>query len=1152
MNLQRTEPGQAPRRRSTDMPMSPPMPVRPVAQASGGGQPVFRFDVRRSLQLHGKLALGIALAGLGLAIAFYLAIHPAYTAQALIFVQPAPPRVIEQSGSNSRWPNDPSEYESYMQQQVSTVTRHDVLVSALQKLDGDSWLRAGKTEQDEAERLGKALNVVRVGGSYQIAVNASADTAASSAHLANAVAASFVEFAHREERSGDTERLAMLHDERERIVNELAADRAEQETLNKQLGVAAIGTQTPDPYDEQMSEIRTELVKARTAHDEAAARLTSMNTGKATDAGKGATSAALDAEADELITTDAGLASMKSSLNQRRATIISQMANLTPNHPQYKQDAEELAQINTSLENMMKDLRAKAAARIQQRLRTDLDQTSGVESRLNGQLGQLTAAAAGATPKLQRSNDLATDILRLQHRFGVVDEQYRNQTIEDAAPGSVHLAASAEKPLHTSSSGRTRIALALMLAGVLFGISAAVTANKLDQRIYIPADVEQVLGFPPLGLLPDFAEVSESVAEEFVLRLAAAVDHARQTGNLKSCIFTGADGGAGVTTVVTRVRAMLGAIGRSTVLMDASSALPSISGMGSGSRGRRETDDIAGSLRGNRSTTMLQPMSERANEEAGEQAGGQVAEKGLVLTDAAPLLISAETEYLARFADAAIVVVESGTTTRDQLRAVATALERLNVAAVGFVLNRVGMEKATPEFRASVRAMEEHLDAQVQPASWRHESARPARTSFVGAYEDTRAESARYAAEVVTAPAAPATPAPAVTAAFQAEPVKASPESPSAAPVVAAEIPAQATAPVPVTPPAPVPTPAAVPAEKDRPRPRLPRVPLVEVATFVSTVADSDRTEIPAEKERVMQRARAIPQDEAPGRPMLVTPPDIPWWLVDPAVESEPQPAVAHAAPEVEAAAETQIFQSFEFVSSGSAAMHSESAEALTATENSASTAVSHASAHGSVLVEDAIAETRSAAPPQHRLEPESRFVAEEPVAEPTPVRIWEELTAVHSGGETQSATEEYLVRLEGDNALSLASRLNGLKSLFKVLGQKNLKNAVTAPAAGPAPQVVPAPQPEMLARAATVTVQPEQPTAPRSIAPAPLASTVATEAPIHVTAPPVILPPGPVAKPDEKQPQKQKGKTSNRDNWDDVDEVQILPSWRGQYRRNG
>ena len=87
-------------------------------------------------------------------------------------------------------------------------------------------------------------------------------------------------------------------------------------------------------------------------------------------------------------------------------------------------------------------------------------------------------------------------------------------------------------------------------------------------------------------------------------------------------------------------------------------------------------------------------------------------DESLVLTDAAPLAVSAETEYLARFADCTIVVVESGVTTRAQVRDTASRLHRLNVAAVGFVLNRVGLAKADPAFRHSVEVMERHLRAQ--------------------------------------------------------------------------------------------------------------------------------------------------------------------------------------------------------------------------------------------------------------------------------------------------------------------------------------------------------------------------------------------------------------------------------------------------------
>jgi hypothetical protein len=100
---------------------------------------------------------------------------------------------------------------------------------------------------------------------------------------------------------------------------------------------------------------------------------------------------------------------------------------------------------------------------------------------------------------------------------------------------------------------------------LFFGVLAAVCAHKLDPKIYIAADVERVLGFQPLAQLPDFSEVSEGAADEYMLRLASAIEHSRKQGSLKNCIFTGTSSGTGVTTLVNRVRKMLEAMGRSTV-----------------------------------------------------------------------------------------------------------------------------------------------------------------------------------------------------------------------------------------------------------------------------------------------------------------------------------------------------------------------------------------------------------------------------------------------------------------------------------------------------------------------------------------------------------------------------------------------------------
>ena len=678
------------------------------APSSGSDQQLIRLNLLRALERYRRLAIGCALAGLLLAVAYVIKAWPVYLAQSQIYIQPVQTKLLPQ-GNDSNEPINSTAYDSFVQQQVQSASNPEVLISALHKLGAGAWQKKNESEQAAADRLGHAVEVARAGTSYEVTITAKAKNAALSANIANAVANSVVERAAGEGNAGDQERITVLKEERDRIQSALKADYAEQDDLNKQLGMAAVGTAAPDLIDDQISKTRDELIKAQTGHDEAEARFTSMQ------AGKGSTSTAIDAEADDLVAADAGLTSMKTSLNQRRATLITQMANLTPNNPAYKQDAEELSKIDGSLDSMMKDLRAKASVRIQQKLRTDLERSADVESKLNGQLGQLAHSAAGATPKLQRVNDLATDIVRLRNRYSIIDEQLHNLMLQDSVPGAVHLSVAAVPPLHPALSGILKKAVPLALGGILFGLLAAVVANKLDQRVYIAADVEEVLGFPPMAVLPDFAEVSDGVAAEQLLRLSSAIDHARRQGGLKSCIFTGTAPGAGVTTVANRVRDILVAMGTPTVLLDATRTAAPEPRVNAGANLMYTAWNGQAVQRGSRSTALLKQVAAHSERE----------QETLVVTDTAPLTISAETEHLARSVDSAIVVIQSGVTTRAQVLAALQALQRLEVGTIGFVLNRVGLENAGPVFRRSIQEIEEHLSHQDSAAKVQPPPSRP-------------------------------------------------------------------------------------------------------------------------------------------------------------------------------------------------------------------------------------------------------------------------------------------------------------------------------------------------------------------------------------------------------------------------------------------
>jgi polysaccharide biosynthesis transport protein len=81
-----------------------------------------------------------------------------------------------------------------------------------------------------------------------------------------------------------------------------------------------------------------------------------------------------------------------------------------------------------------------------------------------------------------------------------------------------------------------------------------------------------------------------------------------------------------------------------------------------------------------------------------------------VLIDAAPLLTSAETEYLARFADVTILVSESAKTKKADLKRTARLLERLNVAGVAVIINKVGLLRAEKTLKHDLAEFETRVN----------------------------------------------------------------------------------------------------------------------------------------------------------------------------------------------------------------------------------------------------------------------------------------------------------------------------------------------------------------------------------------------------------------------------------------------------------
>ncbi len=646
------------------------------------------LDLVRSLRMHWVLATCVAAAALAFLVFYALTRRPYYETEALIYVQPIKARLTDATGGSY----DSMRYDTYIQQQLQTIVRPDILSEALSKLGPDIWSLPGEPDQSAIARLQHSLKVERDLGSYQVSVSLSGNDPIAITKVVNAVVEAYIHKERVDELAQSDQQLLVLKDERDRIQSELEKNRQEQAQLSSNLGVADTAGDTGNPYDVQLTELRTQLATARAEHAVAEARLASVSNSGSEP------SAALKAAADDTIAADTGLAAIKSSIDQRRAALASQMAGLTPKNPLYKQDEDELAR----LDNMSTELHRKAAQQLQDKLRLDATRTADVESRLANQLMQQTAIATGATPKLQRAADLTTEIQRLQGRYTEVYNAISTIELEHNTSGLVHLSLAAVPPLKPKPSKKVLILVLALPLALACGAIAAVVVHRLDQKVYIGEDVGGVLGFQPMAVLPNPDDVDSKVVDECLLRLVAGLDQAHRTGGTRTFVFTATSPTTNITELVAPLAAKMDSLGYRTMVLKASAALQNLAV----AEPQEEMSKPWGETR-----MMTKPSETRLTPVRRESLVVENLERlkqnvDLLFIEAFPLLSSAEAEFAARLADVTVLIAESSLTTRKELATSLALVRRLNVSGIAAVLSNVSLRNATEEFRLVIRGVE--------------------------------------------------------------------------------------------------------------------------------------------------------------------------------------------------------------------------------------------------------------------------------------------------------------------------------------------------------------------------------------------------------------------------------------------------------------
>ena len=272
-----------------------------------------------------------------------------------------------------------------------------------------------------------------------------------------------------------------------------------------------------------------------------------------------------------------------------------------------------------------------------------------------------------------------------------------------------------------------------------------------------------MLGFAPIGMLFDDREVTQVVFDECALRLAAGVDHAARVGGSRTFVITAVNTGAGTTSIIENLGSMLAKLGRKTLVIDPSGNSEPTAFVTLGTDLQRRPVNLADSIvHGAAATAELQTVRGRdqkvplqvtpLNGFVFENFKLMSAGYDIVLIDAAPILLSAETEYLARMADVTVLVSEAGVTKKKWLTRAARLLERLGVAGAAAIVNKVDPARVEDALKHDLREFELRTDRTNLQDWWkpgRKKAARPAAAApFKPAEAAAAEEDVMYARDI--------------------------------------------------------------------------------------------------------------------------------------------------------------------------------------------------------------------------------------------------------------------------------------------------------------------------------------------------------------------------------------------------------------------
>lgn len=672
-----------------------------------------------------SLLVMILIALAGIPVAFKLA-NEQYSAQAVVMVAP---RFVKNLKDDQEFEiQSNSQYREFVQQQVKTINRYDIVENAYKKLPEEikqTWQKENESERQSIERLQGALNIKPVPDTYQITVELQGHKKAGLAEIVNSVVNSFIEKYKNEEFYGSDERVKDLEKERERLNNDIHDKINRRTKLAQELSVTTLNDSIINPYDQLLTNSKGALADATRTRIVAETQFSAVDPKNSAESKQ-----TLEAMAREIIIKDNGLNSLKASLYQKRSDLLAKISPLGKAHPARIAAEKELAEIDEEIERASEKLMVSMRKMILDQRVSEVKRTKEVEENLKKQVEVQSSTASQFSKGFQEAINLGADIDRSRKQLDSVQDRLDYLSLEMQAPGFVRLFSAAQTPLSPfKGGGRKKYILLFGLAGVFVGLAIPIGIDFLDPRIRFFRDLEQLLKLPSLGwIIERKDEATQTLAEDQIMRLAAALERDFKNHETRTFLLTAIKQQSGVSTLTLELAAELTNLGIKTLAVEANAMNPDERYLVDETESRNPKPKKLAARLGLAGMLALEDFDESNHSDQLKKLSGklQIGElKGrrhlpqihgfkailediknyydVVLIDAPPIRLSSDTESLINYSDCTLLVVEAEAVSKSKVKQTVSHLEKLNPKSFGTVLNRVQIHRGDKQMKNLLR-----------------------------------------------------------------------------------------------------------------------------------------------------------------------------------------------------------------------------------------------------------------------------------------------------------------------------------------------------------------------------------------------------------------------------------------------------------------